>query len=133
VIEASKDTAMNTVQEITGDGLIKAGHRALLIALGWYEWEALRRDSDPDPLDELLQFEDEELATSLLLLAAIARVREDESGILVPTEGSSPLGFGYLETGGSRRPLSLHDACNRVIHSRSRKADLAWASENPVW
>jgi hypothetical protein len=122
-----------TGHTISNATLIKAGHRVLCIAFSLYEWDGLRRDSDPDPLDDLLQFEDEDLSESLLSLSALARAIDDELNTLDITAKAFPDGVGTLTSKGARSPLTPREACNKVIHASKIGVDLASVVRNPIW
>jgi len=113
--------------------LIKAGHRVLCIAFAAYEWDALRRDDDPDPLDGLLEFEDEELSEELLKLSALARANDDASNILDQSGETFPGGVGVVISSDKTSPLSPREACNKLIHARKMKWDLARSIKHPIW
>ena len=125
-------SAPHTISETT---LIKAGHRILFIAYAFYELDILRRDhdKDPDPLDELLKFVDEDLSESLLTLASLARAVDDERGTLGLTAEGFPDGVGTLAIKGKVIPLSPREACNKVIHAASLSIDLVYTNRNPIW
>jgi hypothetical protein len=118
---------------ISNATLIKAGHRVLCIAFSLYEWEGLRRDSDPDPLDDLLQFEDEDLSESLLSLSVLARAIDEELKILEVTAKAFPDGVGTLTSKGATSPLTPREGCNKVIHATKTGIDLAFVDRNPIW
>ena len=98
-----------------------------------YDYALLRRDDDPDPMDEFQQFEDEEISEWLLTLAAIARVTDDELGTLKNVEKNFPDGVGILEEGGKEAPLTIREACNKIIHAKTVEYEFGWTEENPIW
>jgi len=122
-----------TGHSISNATLIKAGHRVLCIAFSLYEWNELRRDSDPDPLDTLLQFEDEDLSENLLSLSALARAIDDELNILDVTAKAFPDGVGTLTSKGATALLTPREACNKIIHATKIGVDLAFSDRNPIW
>lgn len=112
----------------------KAGYRLLCALFAAYDFPALRRDDDPDPLDSFLEFQEEEMSEDLIKLAAICRACDDELGILMSLESNFPEGVGELViNGGEIEPLSIREACNKIIHARSVIYDFAWSEENPIW
>jgi hypothetical protein len=113
--------------------LAKSGHRVLCIAFAVYEWGALCRDDDPDPLDFLLQFEDEELSEELLKLSALARAKDDVRNTLDESAKSFPNGVGTLTSGGKTVSLAPREACNKIIHARKMRLNLARSDKNPIW
>ena len=125
--------ALRSPHTISDATLVRAGHRVLCIAYALYEWESLRRDSDPDPLDDLLQFEDEDLSESLLSLASLARAADDERRTLDVTAKEFPNGVGMLTSRGKVIPLAPREACNKVIHAASLAVDLALTDRNQIW
>src|ERR1039457_859485 len=118
---------------VSEDELIRLGHRVLCIALAWYDWDELRRDDDPDPLDDLLRFDDEDFSTSLLVLASLSRALDDESNALGDAGRVLPEGVGKISSGGTKIVLTPREGCNKVIHARSRKIELSWETEHPIW
>jgi hypothetical protein len=89
-----------------------------------YDYAELRRDDDPDPMDDFQQFEDEDISEWLLTLAAIARVTDDELGTLKNVEKNFPDGVGTLEEGGQETRLSIREACNKIIHAKKCDTNL---------
>jgi hypothetical protein len=117
----------------TDESLIRFGHRFLSTVFAAYDFDLLRRDDDPDPLDGFLRFEELDLTEALLALAAIARVSDDEVRTLDDVGAAFPAGVGQLQKGGGSKPLSVREACNKVIHATKVEYDLAWTTENPLW
>jgi hypothetical protein len=74
--------SMRTGHLTTDTALIKTGHRLLSCLFACYDYDLLRRDDDPDPMDDFRQFEEEEISEWILTLAAIARVTDDELSTL---------------------------------------------------
>jgi hypothetical protein len=124
---------MRTGHLTTDTSLIKTGHRLLSCLFASYDYAVLRRDDDPDPMDNFQQFEDEEISEWLLTLAAIARVTDDELGTLKNVEKNFPDGVGTLEEGGQESPLSIREACNKIIHAKKVQYEFGWTEENPIW
>lgn len=124
---------MRTGHFTTDASLIKAGHRLLSCLFASYDFDLLRRDDDPDPMDVFRQFEDEEVSEWILKLAAIARITDDELGTLKAIEPNFPSGVGMLEEGGRAQPLSIREACNKVIHAKSARYEFGWTEEHPIW
>lgn len=124
---------MRTGHFTTETSLIKAGHRLLSCLFASYDYELLRRDDDPDPMDDFRQFEEEEISEWILKLAAITRITDDELGTLSTVEPNFPDGVGTLEEGGKHASLSIREACNKVIHATSVRYEFGWAEENPIW
>lgn len=125
---------MRTAHSVTDSTLIKAGHRLLCALFAAYDFPIFYRDDDPDPLDDFRQFEDEEISENLLTLVAISRACDDELDTLAAIEPNFPNGVGWLKLEGSeKKPLTIREACNKVIHAKLVKYDLAWVEENPIW
>jgi hypothetical protein len=132
---ASSDTsfAISDGHLISDAQLVKAGHRILCIAFAMYEWTRLRRDDDPDPLDKLLEFEEEELTEELLKLSALARANDDRLKILDHATKAFPDGVGTITSKGETKSLSAREACNKIIHARKVRMDFAESDKNPIW
>ena len=125
---------MRTAHTITDATSIKAGYRILCSLFSAYDFPLFYRDSDPDPFDSFLQYSDEEISENLVTLAAIARACDDELGILQSIEPNFPEGVGVLKPEGEKdKPLTIREACNKIIHAKVVKYDLAWSEENPIW
>lgn len=125
---------MRTAHNITEASSIKAGYRLLCSLFSAYDFPVFYRDSDPDPFDEFLQYSDEEISENLVTLAAIARACDDELGILQNIEPNFPDGVGVLKSEGEKdKPLTIREACNKIIHAKVVKYDFAWSEENPIW
>lgn len=123
---------------INNEQLIKLGHRLLCLFFSAYDFETLYRDSDPqlrdpDPLDSFRQYEDDEISETLLTLAALARASDDEYGLLKTASSVFPDGVGTLKTDKGVEPLTLREACNKIIHAESFTCELAKTTENPIW
>ena len=123
----------STAHSISDAQLIKAGYRVLCIAFAAYEWDQLRRDDDPDPLDGFLQFDEEELSEELLKLSALARANDDALNTLDQSGKAFPDGVGTLTSNGKTVPLSPREACNKIIHARKMSFDLSRSDKNPIW
>jgi hypothetical protein len=124
---------MRTGHFTTDTSLIKAGHRLLSCLFASYDYDLLRRDDDPDPMDDFRQFEEEEISEWILTLAAVARITDDELGTLKTIEPNFPDGVGVLEEGGKQVPLTIREACNKVIHAKTVHYEFGWTEENPIW
>ena len=125
---------MRTAHSITDTTTIKAGYRLLCSLFAAYDFPVFYRDDDPDPIDDFLQYSDEEMSENLITLAAIARASDDELGVLKNIESNFPKGVGQLTPEGEKsRPLTIREACNKIIHAKVVEYDLAWSEENPIW
>jgi hypothetical protein len=125
---------MRTAHHITDATSIKAGYRLLCSLFAAYDFPDFYRDDDPDPLDDFLQYSDEEMSENLVTLAAIARACDDELGTLKAIEPNFPKGVGILKLEGDKeKPLTIREACNKIIHVKVVKYDLVWSGENPIW
>lgn len=125
---------MRTAHNITDTTSIKAGYRLLCFLFAAYDFPVFRRDDDPDPLDNFLQYSDEEISENLITLAAIARACDDELGILKNVEPNFPKGVGQLTPEGERsETLTIREACNKIIHAKVVEYDLTLSEENPIW
>lgn len=122
---------------INDEPLIKLGHKLLCLFFSAYDFEAFYRDPapyrDPDPLDDLRQFEDTEISETLLTLAALARACDDEFGLLKQGDTVFPHGVGTLTTDNGIEPLTLREACNKIVHAQSLTYDLSRGNKNPIW
>jgi hypothetical protein len=124
---------MRTAHNITDATLIKAGFRLLSSLFAAYDFLVFSRDDDPNPLDDFLQYSGEELSENLPTLASIARACDDKLGTLKDIEPNFPDGVGLITAQGqNHEPLSIREACNKIIHAKAMKYDLAWSEENPT-
>lgn len=117
---------------ISNEALIKTGYRVLSFLYATYEWDGLHRDSDPDEIHDLCQFEENEIAENLVSLAALARACDDESGGLKRFDKQRPEGVGYLIV-DSKSPLTAREACNKIIHATKIKYVLHLTKRNPIY
>ena len=105
--------------------------------LASYDFPDLYREEypyhDPDPLDDLRQFEDTDYSENLVMLSSLARVNDDERGILKLLEKNFPEGVGTLTENGKTIALTPREACNKVIHANTIKYELNWSKEHPIW
>lgn len=125
---------MRTAHNITDATSIKAGYRLLCSLFSAYDFPVFYRDDDPDPLDDFLQYSDEEISQNLVTLAAITRACDDELGMLKDIEPNFPEGVGLLKPEGEKdKPLTIREACNKIIHAKVVNYDLACSEENPIW
>jgi hypothetical protein len=125
---------MRNAHSISGTTTIRTGYRLLSFLFAAYDFPIFTRDNDPDPLDTLLQYQDEELSENLIKLAAIARACDDELHILAGIEPNFPNGVGFLmHDGVAEQPLTIREACNKIIHAKVVNYDFAWSDENPIW
>ena len=125
---------MRKAHNITDATSIKAGYRLLCSLFAAYDFPTFYRDDDQDPLDSFLQYADEEMSENLVTLAAIARACDDELGILKEIEPNFPNGVGLLKSEGKAdQPLTIREACNKIIHAKVVTYDFAWSKENPIW
>jgi len=123
---------------INNEPLIKLGHRLLCLFFSLYDFEAFYREPDArtrdtDPLDNFRQFEENEISETLLTLAALARACDDEYGLLDEANKAFPQGVGTLTEDGKVEPLTVREACNKIIHTQALTYDLAKGGVNPIW
>lgn len=125
---------MRTAHSITESMTIKAGYRLICFLFAAYDFPTFLRDDDPDPLDDFLQYSDDEITENLITLAATARAHDDELGALKKIESNFPKGMGWMMVEGENsKTLTIREACNKIIHAKVVNYDLAWAEENPIW
>jgi hypothetical protein len=98
-----------------------------------YEWRTLRRDDDPDVLDEFLAESDTTITEMLVTLASLARAADDATDILAHVGKEFPHGVGALRAGDKEQPLTPREACNKVMHAEAMKWDLATSETNPLY
>lgn len=71
---------------ISDERLIRLAHQMICTMLASYDFPVLYREEypyhDPDPLDDLRQFEDIDYSENLVMLSSLARVNDDNWGIL---------------------------------------------------
>lgn len=122
---------------ISDEKLIRLAHQMICTMLASYDFPDPYREEylyhDPDPLDDLRQFEDTDYSENMVMLSALARVNDDERGILRDLEKNFPEGVGKLTENGSTIALNPREACNKVIHANTIKFELNWSKEHPIW
>ena len=111
----------------------RIGYQLLCAVYAEYEWRTLRRDDDPDVLDELLVDSGTDITESLVALASLARAADDATEILTYVGMEFPHGVGVLRSGGKEQPLTPREACNKVMHARTMRWDLATSETNPLY
>ena len=99
---------------------------------GLYLYSGEYPHNDPDPLDELRQFEDADYSENLVMLSSLARANDDERGTLKNLEKNFPDGVGNLAENGKTIALTPREACNKVIHANTIRFDLNWSKEHPI-
>jgi hypothetical protein len=81
-----------------------------------------------DPILHLEQFEDDEITRILLSCAITARVVDDrENGDLSRLAG--PVGLLAEPVDAPAGPLTLREACNKIIHAKKRRFDVEHTEE----
>jgi len=113
--------------------LARTGYRLLALLYAEYEWEDLRRDDDPDVLDDFVAESIDRISEDLVALAAMARAADDEMGSLSLLKQVFPSGVGTLRTGGTTTLLSPRGACNKILHARKFNYRLAFSEINPLY
>lgn len=81
-------------------------------------------ENDDDPIWELCRVAETEIARLLVTSAVVARIADDQRGHMLL---ASPLTCGSLcEYTGSQeiKPLSLREACNKIIHAKQIQFDI---------
>lgn len=99
-------------------------HRLVCIFLASRSFADLRQApvEYPDVLDPLLEREDEEITRILLSVAITARVVDDREEKLFELVAGN---CGALEEGEATNPLTLREACNKIIHATKLRFDFS--------
>lgn len=121
------------VHLLSDDTLRRTGYRLLCSLYAEYEWKSLRRDDDPDVLDNFLSESDSEISELLVSLAALARASDDALDTLSAVGKVFPQGVGRLRTQGEQQPLSPREACNKVLHATAIAWEFAVEERNPLY
>ena len=121
------------VHLLSDDTLRRTGYRLLCSIYAEYEWNSLRRDDDPDVLDNFLSESDSEIAEHLVSLAALARAADDSLDTLSAVGKVLPNGVGMLRSRGEQQPLSPRDACNKILHAASIAWQFPVEERNPLY
>lgn len=99
----------------------------LACTLGSKRYAELTNGFDYSPLQNLkVEFEQAEIGRLLLSLAVRIRVLEDRGHVSRATMQRS---CGVLEVGTDKTPLSLREACNKVVHASSAQFQIAFLDE----
>lgn len=111
-------------------------HRLLAIFLASPSFAKLRKGNGErwEPIDHLQQFEEDEITRIMLSVAVTARVVDDrEEGIFGFVAG--PCGLLTETQNGVRKdvPLDLREACNKVIHAKKIRFDVAETDEKQTY
>ena len=122
---------------ISDEKLVRLAHQMICMMLASYDFPNLYREKypshDPDPLDDLRQFEDADFSENLVMLSALARVNDDERGTLKVLEKNFPEGVGVLTEKEKTVALTPREACNKIIHAKNISFELDWSKEHPIW
>jgi hypothetical protein len=121
------------VHLLSDDRLRNIGYRLICSVFAEYEWDKLRRDSDPDVLDNFLAGSDSEISELLVSLASLARVTDDARDTLGIASTVFPHGVGALRSRGQDQPLTPREACNKVLHSESVRWHFDTQERNPLY
>lgn len=118
---------------LSDDTLRGIGYRLLCSIYAEYEWKSLRRDDDPDVLDDFLADSDSEISQLLVSLAALARASDDALDTLSNVAKVFPHGVGTLRTESSEAPLSPREACNKILHAQALRWEFQSSERNPLY
>jgi hypothetical protein len=118
---------------LSDDTLRRIGYRLLCSVYAEYEWKALRRDDDPDVLDDFLADSDSEISQLLVSVAALARASDDALDTLSHVAKVFPQGVGTLRTDSGEVPLSPREACNKILHAQALRWDFSVGERNPLY
>lgn len=119
---------------LSDETLKRIGYRLLCSIYAEYEWPTLRRDDDPDVLDDFLSNSDTEISELLVSLAALARASDDALETLDAVAKVFPHGVGKLQINNSEEePMSPREACNKIMHARSMEWEFARNERNPLY
>lgn len=121
------------VHLLSDDTLRRTGYRLLCSIYAEYEWKSLRRDDDPDVLDNFLSESDSEISELLVSLAALARAADDTLGTLSAVATVFPRGVGTLHSRGEQQPLSPREACNKILHASAIAWQFSVEERNPLY
>lgn len=113
--------------------LTRTGFRLLALLYSEYEWSELRRDNDPDVLDDFTAESSDLISEDLVALAAMSRAQDDELQTLTLLEKVFPEGVGKLHVADSVKPLTPREACNKVLHARKFRYRLEFSDRNPLY
>jgi hypothetical protein len=113
--------------------LTRTGFRLLALLFAEYEWGELRRDDDPDVLDDFTSEASDLISEDLVALAAMARAQDDELKTLTLLQKVFPHGVGTLISGNCAEALSPREACNKILHARKFRYKLDFSERNPLY
>ena len=113
--------------------LNRTGFRLLALLYAEYEWGELRRDDDPDVLDNFTAEATDLISEDLVALAAMARAQDDELQTLTLLQTVFPQGVGTLHSGRATQALTPREACNKILHARKFHYRLDFSETNPLY
>ena len=102
-------------------------HRLLAIFLASRSFAKLRKGNGErwEAIDHLQQFEDDEITRILLSAAVTARVVDDrEEGFFERVAGTCGVLVEEKNGAPSEIPLTLREACNKIIHAKKIRFDV---------
>ncbi len=106
-------------------------HRLLAIFLSSRSFAEIAREDIDDPLIELQEWEVDEITRILITSAVMGRILDDRGG---PELDQKPTNCGELIEDliapGTWIPLTLREACNKIIHATKVRTDLEQDAKN---
>ena len=85
------------------------------------------------PVIEIQENEKDQVHDALISYAALMRVNDDLNNSFKIHEENSPSGVGTIEYNGTKKPLTLREACNKVIHASSYEWELSYSHDHPLY
>ena len=121
--------------ETSAEVLQKKGYELISLVFSKYELSLLKNPIDEYccPVIQLQKDEDKHIFDSLISFAAMMRVNDDLSQYSDKHLEENPEGVGSITTKENKEPLSLREACNKIIHAKSVEFKLEYQEEHPLY
>ncbi len=115
--------------------LQKKGYNLLSQVFTKYEFMLLKNPIGEYwcPIIAMQEDEDKHIFDSLVSFAAMMRVNDDLSGYSDKQLEHEPNGVGTLTKNGVSEPLSLREACNKIIHASTIEIRLDHLDTHPIY
>jgi hypothetical protein len=129
---------MNEINTLASnnDVLKRKSHTLLCYILAMYDFNMLKNPLDEHwcPVIEIQESEHDQLHDALVSFSAIMRVNDDLLKSFEKHKKGNPSGVGNITYGNdTTKPLTLREACNKIIHCRKYEWNLAYSNEHPIY
>jgi len=117
------------------DALRRKAHLLLSYVLAKYDLDMLNNPIGEYwcPVIDMQEYENEQLHDALISFSALMRVNDDITGGFKAHKENNAEGVGTLNFKETTGPLSLREACNKIIHCTKYEWKLTYSKEHPIY